>query len=213
MMTFEEALKQCNLIAILRGSRPEEAEPIGEALIEAGWRIIEVPLNSPDPLNSIEKLQKRFVDQALIGARTVLTPAQVDDVAATGAKVIISPNANPLVIKAGVARGMVSLPGVATPTEAFAAIEAGATGVKSFPAEAIPPAVIKAWKAVLPKHIPVLAVGGVTPDNMQAFVEAGAAGFGIGGSLYKPGDEVATVAAKARQFIDAMGASRRSAWS
>jgi 2-dehydro-3-deoxyphosphogalactonate aldolase len=205
-MKFHDALKQCNLIAILRGITPDEAEPIGEALIEAGWRIIEVPLNSPDPLKSIERLQKRFGDQALIGAGTVLTPAQVADVAATGANVIISPNANLSVIEASVARGMVSLPGVATPTEAFAAIGAGATGVKAFPAEAIPPHVIKAWKAVLPKEIPVLAVGGVTPDNMKAFIEAGAAGFGIGGSIYKPGSDVATVAAKAKQFIEAMRA-------
>lgn len=203
-MTFEDALKQCSLVAILRGVRPDEVEPIGEALIEAGWRIIEVPLNSPDPLKSIEKLQNRFGGQALIGAGTVLTPAQVADVAATGAKVIISPNANPAVIEASVAKGMVSLPGVATPTEAFAAIAAGATAVKAFPAEAIPPAVIKAWKAVLPKNIPVLAVGGVTPDNMKAFIEAGAAGFGIGGSLYKPGADAASVAAKAKQFIEAL---------
>lgn len=207
-MTFEDALKACNLVAILRGIKPEEAETVGEALIEAGWRIIEVPLNSPEPLKSIELLQKRFGDQALIGAGTVLTPAQVADVAATGAKVIISPNANFEVIKASRARDMVSLPGVATPTEAFAAIEAGATGIKAFPAEAIPPFVIKAWKAVLPKHIPVLAVGGVTPDNMTDYLQAGAAGFGIGSSLYKPGMDVASIAEKARQFITAMHASR-----
>lgn len=207
-MTFEDALTQCNLIAILRGITPDEALPIGETLIEAGWRIIEVPLNSPDPLKSIEMLQKRFGDQALIGAGTVLTPAQVADVAATGAKVIISPNANLSVIEASAAKGMISLPGVATPTEAFAAIGAGATGVKAFPAEAIPPVVIKAWKAVLPKHIPVLAVGGVTPDNMKVFTEAGAAGFGIGGSLYKPGSDVASVTEKARQFVEAMRANR-----
>ncbi|TNM63881.1 2-dehydro-3-deoxy-6-phosphogalactonate aldolase [Aliirhizobium smilacinae] len=207
-MNLHDALKECNLIAILRGIKPEEVEAIGETLIEAGWRILEVPLNSPDPLKSIEKLQKRFGDKALIGAGTVLTPAQVADVAATGANVIISPNANLSVIEASVAKGMVSLPGVATPTEAFAAIGAGATGVKAFPAEAIPPHVIKAWKAVLPKDIPVLAVGGVTPDNMKAFVDAGAAGFGIGGSLYKPGDDAATVGAKARQFIEAMRAAR-----
>jgi 2-dehydro-3-deoxyphosphogalactonate aldolase len=207
-MNLHDALNECNLIAILRGITPEEVEGVGETLIEAGWRIIEVPLNSPDPLKSIEMLQKRFGDKALIGAGTVLTPAQVADVAATGANVIISPNANLSVIEASVAKGMVSLPGVATPTEAFAAISAGATGVKAFPAEAIPPVVIKAWKAVLPKDIPVLAVGGVTPDNMKAFVDAGAAGFGIGGSLYKPGDDAATVAAKARQFIEAMRAIR-----
>ncbi|SFB62446.1 2-dehydro-3-deoxyphosphogalactonate aldolase [Rhizobium sp. NFR07] len=205
-MNFHDALKACNLIAILRGITPAEAEPIGEALIEAGWRIIEVPLNSPHPFKSIEALQKRFGDRALIGAGTVLTPAQVADVAATGANVIVSPNANLSVIEASVAKGMVSLPGVATPTEAFAAIGAGATGVKAFPAEAIPPVVIKAWKAVLPREIPVLAVGGVTPENMKAFTEAGAAGFGIGGSIYKPGSDVATVAAKAKQFIEAMRA-------
>lgn len=203
-MDFKEALKTCNLIAILRGIRPDEAEPVGEALIEAGWRIIEVPLNSPDPLKSIEKLQARFGDRALIGAGTVLTEAEVADVAATGARVIISPNANPAVIKATAARGMISLPGVATPTEAFAAIAAGATGIKAFPAEAIPPIAIKAWKAVLPKEIPVFAVGGVTPDNMKGYVDAGASGFGIGGALYKPGAEVAAIAQKARQFIEAM---------
>ncbi|AQZ52982.1 2-dehydro-3-deoxy-6-phosphogalactonate aldolase [Martelella mediterranea DSM 17316] len=203
-MNFTEALEACNLIAILRGIRPEEAEPIGEALIEAGWRIIEVPLNSPEPLKSIEKLQARFGDRALIGAGTVLTERQVADVAATGARVIISPNANPAVIEATAARDMISLPGVATPTEAFAAIAAGATGIKAFPAEAIPPIAIKAWKAVLPKEIPVFAVGGVTPDNMKAYVEAGASGFGIGGALYKPGADVAAIAQKARQFIEAM---------
>ncbi|WJH37625.1 2-dehydro-3-deoxy-6-phosphogalactonate aldolase (plasmid) [Aliirhizobium terrae] len=207
-MNFHEALKECNLIAILRGITPEEAEPVAESLIEAGWRIIEVPLNSPDPLRSIEALQKRFGDKALIGAGTVLTPAQVADVAATGANVIISPNADLSVIEASVARGMVSLPGVATPTEAFAAIGAGATGVKAFPAEAIPPVVIKAWKAVLPREIPVLAVGGVTPENMRAFTEAGAAGFGIGGSIYKPKSDVSTVSLKAQQFIEAMRANR-----
>lgn len=207
-MNLQDALNECNLIAILRGIKQDEVEAVGETLIEAGWRIIEVPLNSPDPLKSIEKLQKRFGDKALIGAGTVLTPAQVADVAATGSKVIISPNANLSVIEASVAKGMVSLPGVATPTEAFAAIGAGATGVKAFPAEAIPPYVIKAWKAVLPKDIPVLAVGGVTPDNMKAFVDAGAAGFGIGGSLYKPGDSAEAVGAKAKQFIEAMRAIR-----
>lgn len=205
-MTFEEALKACNLIAILRGIKPDEAEAVGDVLVEAGWRIIEVPLNSPEPLKSIEKLVKRFGDRALIGAGTVLTPEQVADVAATGAKVIISPNANPVVIRTSRAAGMVSLPGVATPTEAFAAIEAGASGIKAFPAEAIPPLIIKAWKAVLPKDIPVLAVGGVTPENMAAYIQAGAAGFGIGSSLYKPDSDIASIAEKARKFMEAMRA-------
>jgi 2-dehydro-3-deoxyphosphogalactonate aldolase len=206
-MTFEEALKACNLVAILRGITPEEVEAVGETLIAAGWRIIEVPLNSPEPLKSIEKLVKRFGEQAIIGAGTVLTPSQVADVAATGSRVIISPNANPEVIRATRAAGMVSLPGVATPTEAFAAIEAGATGVKAFPAESIPPLIIKAWKAVLPKEIPVLAVGGVTPENMTAYSQAGAAGFGIGSSLYKPGTDIATIAERAKKFIEAMRAA------
>ena len=205
-MTLSEALSACNLIAILRGIRPDEAEAIGDALFAAGFRIIEVPLNSPEPLKSIATLQARFGDRALIGAGTVLTPAQVADVAATGARVIISPNANPAVIEATAARGMISLPGVATPSEAFAAIAAGATGIKAFPAEAIPPAVIKAWKAVLPKEIPVMPVGGITPENMQAYLEAGAAGFGIGGALYKPGMTAETVAEKARRFIAALRA-------
>ncbi len=203
-MIFEDALKQCNLVAILRGIRPDEVEAAGEVLIDAGWRIIEVPLNSPDPLKSIEKLVNRFGDRAVIGAGTVLTPAQVMDVKATGAKLIISPNANLSVIEASIAANMVSLPGVATPTEAFAAIGAGATGIKAFPAEAIPPAIIKAWKAVLPKEIPLLAVGGVTPVNMKAFIEAGANGFGIGGSLYKPGFDTKTIADRAKQFITAL---------
>ncbi len=203
-MSFEEVLKACNLVAILRGIRPEEAEAVGEVLVEAGWRIIEVPLNSPEPLKSIEKLVKRFGHQALIGAGTVLTQAQVSDVASTGAKVIISPNADTAVIRASRAAGMISLPGVATPTEAFAAIEAGAVGIKAFPAEAIPPLVIKAWKAVLPKDIPVLAVGGVTPQNMADYTAAGASGFGIGSALYKPGADVGLVAAKAREFISAL---------
>jgi 2-dehydro-3-deoxyphosphogalactonate aldolase len=206
-MKFEEALKACNLVAILRGITPAEVEAVGETLIAAGWRIIEVPLNSPEPLKSIEKLVKRFGDQAIIGAGTVLTPSQVADVAATGSRVIISPNANPEVIRATRAAGMVSLPGVATPTEAFAAIEAGATGVKAFPAEAIPPFVIKAWKAVLPKEISVLAVGGVTPENMTAYSQAGAAGFGIGSSLYKPGMDLATIGERARTFVEAMRAA------
>ena len=203
-MNFEQTLKDCNLVAILRGITFEEALPISEVLIEAGWRMIEVPLNSPDPLKSIEAIVKRFDGQALIGAGTVLTTAQVADVAATGAKLIISPNANVEVIKASRQAGMISLPGVATPTEAFAAIHAGASGIKAFPAEAISPQTIKAWKAVLPKDVPVLAVGGITPENMRPYIDAGTAGFGIGGSLYKPGMSVADVAEKARQFIQAM---------
>ncbi|WP_266064554.1 2-dehydro-3-deoxy-6-phosphogalactonate aldolase [Brucella intermedia] len=203
-MRFEDTLKSCNLVAILRGIKPEEVEAIGEVLIDAGWRIIEVPLNSPEPLKSIETLVKRFGERALIGAGTVLTTQQVADVVATGAKVIISPNTNTEVIRVSRAAGMISLPGVATPTEAFAAIEAGANGIKAFPADALPPHVIKAWKAVLPNHIPVLAVGGITPDNIADYTAVGADGFGIGSGLYNAGDNVESVANRAHIFYDAI---------
>lgn len=196
------------LVAILRGLEPERAVAVGEVLVDAGFDIIEVPLNSPEPLTSIAALVEALGDCALIGAGTVLTEAQVDDLAAIGAQLVVSPNCNPAVIRRTAAHGMVSMPGVVTPTEMFAALEAGATGLKIFPAEMISPAIIKAVRAVLPPQVPVLAVGGINTGNMGEFLAAGAAGFGIGGSLFKPGKLLADIAADAREIVAAFKAAR-----
>jgi 2-dehydro-3-deoxyphosphogalactonate aldolase len=191
------------LIAILRGVRPDEAVAIGETLLDAGFRVIEVPLNSPAPLASIRRLAEAFGDRARIGAGTVLTVEQVRDVAAAGGTLVVSPNANPAVIRATKAAGLWSAPGVATPTEGFAALDAGADELKLFPAEQLPPAVVKAWRAVLPRDVPLVPVGGVAPETMAAFVSAGAAGFGLGSALYKPGMTPADVRRAADAFVTA----------
>lgn len=196
------------LVAILRGLEPERAVAVGEMLVDAGFDIIEVPLNSPEPLTSIAALVEALGDCALIGAGTVLTEAQVDDLAAIGAQLVVSPNCNPAVIRRTAAHGMVSMPGVVTPTEMFAALEAGATGLKIFPAEMVSPAIIRAVRAVLPPQVPVLAVGGINAGNMGEFLAAGAAGFGIGGSLFKPGKPLADIAADAREIVAAFKAAR-----
>ncbi|HEY0623947.1 2-dehydro-3-deoxy-6-phosphogalactonate aldolase [Sphingomonas sp.] len=202
---FDAAFARCPLIAILRGVRPDEVEAIGEALVDAGFTLIEVPLNSPDPLDSIARLAKRVGDRAIVGAGTVLREADVAAVADAGGTLIISPNANPAVIAASATRGLVSLPGIATPTEAFAALDAGATALKLFPAEAASPAVLKAMRAVLPPAIRVLPVGGIAPDTMQPWRDAGAPGFGLGSALYKPGFTAAEVGERAAAFIRALG--------
>ncbi len=194
-------LAEAPLVAIIRGVTPDEAEAIGEAIYAGGIRIIEVPLNSPDPFTSIAKLAARFGDKALIGAGTVLDPADVARVAAAGGRLVVSPNTNAAVIEATVAAGMVSLPGYFTPSEAFAAIRAGATGLKLFPAEGATPAVLKAQRAVLPKDMPVLIVGGVGPDTMGPWLEAGADGFGLGSGLYKPGRSAEEVERQARAYV------------
>ncbi|WP_369062318.1 2-dehydro-3-deoxy-6-phosphogalactonate aldolase [Caulobacter sp. 73W] len=204
---FDAAFARCPLIAILRGLTPQEAVPVGEALIEAGFTLIEVPLNSPDPLDSIERLVRAADGRAMVGAGTVLREADVAAVTDVGGTLIISPNANTGVIAASAARGLISLPGVATPTEAFAAIDAGATALKLFPAEAASPTVLKAMRAVLPKSMRVLPVGGIAPDNMQPWLDAGAAGFGLGSALYKPGLSAAEVHARATAFIAALSAA------
>ena len=196
------ALHTLPLVAILRGITPDEAVPVGQALVDAGWSLIEVPLNSPRPLDSIRALVQAF-PQALVGAGTVLRADQVRAVAATGAGLIVSPNTQLDVLAEGLRLGLVCLPGVATPTEAFAALAAGAHGLKLFPAEWLPPAGLKAMRAVLPAGTRLLPVGGITPDNMAAYRAAGAAGFGIGSALYKPGMGVAQVAVQARRFADA----------
>ncbi|MGF7148813.1 2-dehydro-3-deoxyphosphogalactonate aldolase [Sphingomonas zeicaulis] len=199
---FTTAFAACPLVAILRGVKPDEVEAIGDALVDAGFTLIEVPLNSPDPLVSIAALAKRLAGRALVGAGTVLTPAQVGEVAAAGGQLIVSPNTNAAVIEATVAAGMVSLPGCFTPTEAFAALAAGAHGLKFFPAEAMSPGVLKAQLAVLPRDVPKLVVGGIAPTNMGPWHAAGAHGYGLGSALFKPGLDAAAVGANARAFVE-----------
>lgn len=195
-------IAKCPLVAIIRGVTPDEAEAVGEAIWEAGIRIIEVPLNSPDPLGSISRLSERFGDGALIGAGTVLDPEQVRQVRDAGGRIIVSPNSYAPVIEATAAAGMISLPGYFTPSEAFDALRAGAHGLKLFPAEGATPAVVKGQKAVLPKDVPLLVVGGISPDNMRPWLEAGADGFGLGSGLYKPGQSAQETAAKARAYVE-----------
>ena len=191
------------LIAILRGLTPPEASAIAQALIDAGITRIEVPLNSPDPLDSIALLARDFGDRATIGAGTVLTPDQVQSVAEAGGRMVLSPNCDAAVIQATRAAGMDSFPGIMTPSEAFVALNAGASGLKLFPGELIGPKGLRAMRAILPAGTAMWAVGGVSADNMGEWRQAGAAGFGIGSSLYKPGDDAATVTAKARAMVAA----------
>ncbi|MEH3106867.1 MAG: 2-dehydro-3-deoxy-6-phosphogalactonate aldolase [Sphingomonas fennica] len=201
---FRQALAACPLVAILRGITPGEAEPVGEALVAAGFALIEVPLNSPDPFDSIARMAARLGDRAMVGAGTVLRVADVDRVAAAGGRLIVSPNSDPAVIAASVAAGLVSLPGYATPTEAFVALAAGAHGLKLFPADATPPAILKAHRAVLPRQVPVLAVGGITPASIPGWRAAGADGFGLGSNLYRPGKPAADVGKDAAAFVAAL---------
>lgn len=201
---FDAAFAACPLVAILRGVQPHEVEAIGDALVDAGFTMIEVPLNSPDPFASIERLARRFGDRTVVGAGTVLTVEDVLRVEATGGTLIIAPNANLSVISAAAERGMVAMPGIATPTEAFAALAAGAAALKLFPAEAASPKVLKAMRAVLPKDVRMLPVGGITPDAMAVWREAGAAGFGLGSALYAPGMTAADVGERARAFVAAL---------
>ena len=199
---FKTALQTLPLVAILRGLSPAEALPVGQALVSNGWTLIEVPLNSPQPLQSIEALAAAL-PRALVGAGTVLSADQVRDVHAAGGQLVVSPNFNAGVVREAVRLGMVCLPGVMTATEAFAALQAGASGLKLFPAEMITPAVVKALRAVLPADALLLPVGGITVDNMAAYRSAGASGFGIGSALYKPGMEPGAVAQNAMKFIAA----------
>ncbi|MFN3863582.1 MAG: 2-dehydro-3-deoxy-6-phosphogalactonate aldolase [Erythrobacter sp.] len=196
------------LVAILRGLEAARAVAVGEVLVDAGFDIIEVPLNSPEPLVSIRALVAALGSRALIGAGTVLSEAQVEELAAIGAQLVVSPNCNPAVIRRSAAHGMVSLPGVVTPTEMFAALEAGATGLKIFPAELLSPAIIRAVRAVLPPQVPLLAVGGIHAGNMGDYLAAGATGFGIGGSLFTSGKPLADIAADARALVAAFKAAR-----
>lgn len=193
-------LQPLPLVAILRGLHPDHALEIGTAIVDAGFRVLEVPLNSPQPLESIRLLADAFGDRCLIGAGTVLSTAKVHEVAAAGGCLIVMPHADTAVIAEAKRAGLYCVPGVSTPTEAFAALHAGADALKIFPAEAIPPAVVKAWRAVLPPELALLPVGGITPDNMGPYVAAGARGFGIGSALFAPGRSVADTAERARAF-------------
>jgi 2-dehydro-3-deoxyphosphogalactonate aldolase len=204
---FREHFAACPLIAIVRGITPGETQSVGQALIEAGIRVIEVPLNSPDPFASIARLAARFGEQATIGAGTVLEVADVARVAEAGGRIIVSPGADAAVIGAAAAAGLVSAPGYLTPTEAFAALNAGAHVLKLFPAEGAPPAVLKAQRAVLPRHVPIVIVGGISPDTMGGYLDAGANGFGLGSGLYAPGRGAEEVGARARAYV--AGLARR----
>lgn len=196
---FSSAMQALPLVAILRGITPAEALPVAQALVSKGWGLIEVPLNSPQPLLSIAAMTKAFPN-ALIGAGTVLTAQDVHDVHAAGGELIVSPNFNPEVVLAAVRLGLVCLPGVMTASEAFATLALGADGLKIFPAEMMPPPVLKALRAVLPEGTIVLPVGGITPGNMAAYAAAGASGFGIGSALYKPGTTADAVSQNAAEF-------------
>ena len=198
---FADAMARLPLVAILRGIRPDESTPILTALIDTGFHIIETPLNSPQPFETIRLMRLVAPKEALIGAGTVKTEKEVAAVAEAGGDLIVMPHADVAVIKAAKASGLIALPGVATPTEAFAALDAGADGLKAFPAEMIQPAVLKAWRAVIPASVPILPVGGIAPATMAAYVAAGADGFGLGSALYKPGMDAAEVGRRAVEFV------------
>ena len=191
------------LVAILRGVEPAEVEVVAAVIVEAGFGAIEVPLNSPDPLASIGRISRRWGDRILVGAGTVLTPREVDAVGAAGAALVVAPNADPAVIERAVTVGLAVLPGVATMTEAFQALRAGASGLKLFPGEAMPPEVVRAWRAVLPKDAELYPVGGVTPERIAPYRRAGANGFGIGSALFKPGAGAKEVERAAQAFVKA----------
>jgi len=201
---FRRYFAECPLVAIIRGVTPADAEAIAGALYEGGIRIIEVPLNSPQPLESIRIIAGKFGNRALVGAGTVLDPDDVAKVKDAGGRLIVSPNTDIPVIEAAVAAGMVSSPGYFTPSEAFDAILAGAHSIKLFPAEAASPKVVKSQKAVLPKDVPLIVVGGVTPESIPGWLDGGADGFGLGGGLYKPGQDAQTTLERARTYVAAV---------
>ena len=203
MMNLEDALEVCGIVAILRGVTPDEVVAVSQTLYDAGIRVVEVPLNSPEPFISIEKLSKTFAEKMIVGAGTVLSVQDVNVLKAHGGQISVSPDCNEATISRAVELGMVPLPGVFTPTEAFTAIRAGAKHLKLFPAELASPQTIKAWKAVLPKNVKIYAVGGVTPENMGAWLVAGASGFGIGSSIFKPGMSMAKISESAHSLVSA----------
>ena len=204
--TFGDWLARWPLIAILRGIKPEEAVDIATILVETGFCIVEVPLNSPEPYASIVRLSKRFGHRVLVGAGTVTDWEQVRKVADAGGRIIVMPHADERIVEAAKRRNLYVVPGFATPSEGFRMIDAGADAIKLFPAEANPPKALKAMRAVLPKEVPILPVGGITPDSMKDYWNAGADGFGLGSALYKPGDDAAKVTQKAADFRIALEA-------
>ena len=209
MANFLSFLKESPLIAILRGITPAEVIEISETLVEKNFKIIEIPLNSPDPIESIEMLVSHFKDEVIIGAGTVTDLTSIKLIAEAGARLSVMPNGSIRIVKAAKASGLITIPGVFTPTEAFAMIESGADALKLFPAEGAPPMVLKAMKAVLPTAIPILPVGGITPDKMAEYQKAGANGFGLGSALYKPGMTVDEVAQNADAFNEGLKRSAR----
>jgi len=207
-LMLRDALHACPLIAVLRWIGPDEVKSVGGILIEAGFRLIEVPLNSPAPYESIARLARCFGDKALIGAGTVMSPDDVDQVGSAGGRLIVMPHADAAVVRAARMHGFACFPGVATPTEGFAALAAGADGLKIFPAEAISPAVLKGWRAVFAKNIPLMPTGGITPEALEAWVKAGASGFGVGSNLYAPGRPLEEIKKRAIAFVEAWDAIR-----
>ena len=200
-------VKRLPLIAILRGITPEEAGPVARTLATAGFAIIEVPLNSPRPLDSIRLLCAELGDTCLVGGGTATTPTQVNEIGRAGGRLIVMPHSDFVTVRAAKAAGLVCVPGVATPTEGFAALENGADALKLFPAEQLGPPVIRAWRAVFPPETLFIPVGGITPANLASYWSAGADGFGLGSALYKPGMRVEDVSSRARAFVDAWHAA------
>lgn len=201
--TLATALSECGLIAILRGVLPREVAAIGTALYQAGFRIIEVPLNSPNPFESIRTLRDSLPADCLIGAGTVIDPAACAAIQSAGGQLVVMPHSDPAVIRAAKSEGLACAPGVATPTEAFAALSAGADALKLFPAEQLGIATLKAWRAVMPSTLALIPVGGISPQSIAPYAAAGAAGFGLGSALYQPGRSVGEVGERAVTFVTA----------
>lgn len=211
MNRFHDLISKLPLIAILRGLRSASAVDVATVLIDAGFGVIEVPLNSPDPFETIGLLSEQFGDRAIIGAGTVMTPDQVSRIAERGGELIVMPHSDAAVVMAAKEQNLICVPGVATPTEAFAALAAGADALKLFPAEALPPTVVKAWRAVLPPDVSLFPVGGIRPDGMGPYLAAGATGFGLGSALFKPDLQINRIAENAHAFVAAYAALRNAA--
>lgn len=208
MSDMHEALEPLPLVAILRGVTPAQAFAVGAALYESGLRIIEVPLNSPEPFESIKTLVEGFGRTCWVGAGTLVKPEDVTRVKEAGGTLVVMPHTDPVVIEAAKREGLLAVPGAATPSEAFQALAAGADAIKMFPAEALPPRVVKAWRAVLPREVPLLPVGGIVPDRIAPYLEAGADGFGLGSALFQPDLDQASLSARARAFVRAVTEAR-----